>query len=399
MSDIYQVSEGSGQMIPENNGKAIIKVIGVGGGGSNSVQHMVEENVEHVDFIAINTDLQALNSNLASEKIQIGVNTTRGLGSGSNPEVGKTAAEESKEDIKNRIKSADIVFITAGMGGGTGTGASPVVAEIAKKELGALTVAIVTKPYTFEGKQQMIKAEAGIEKLKEQVDALIVIPNDKLLKNLPKNITILGAFQECNRVLKNAVKGISDVIKANGYMNLDFNDIKAALTRSGSALIGMGHGEGENAIQDAFDKAVNCPLVDDMAYKKAKNMVVNVSVNPQYGLLQVSETVQLLQDKYGSDTSFFKIGIVFDGGLKEDQANVTVLLSGLTDIDNKQSKQQNKVDVLGDNSSNDSYSTGSFFGNSKPVDDDSKNEPSLKKSSPFESDHFELPSFLTKKAD
>lgn len=403
MSDIYHVADGSQPQIPENNGRAVIKVIGIGGGGGNTVQHMVEEDVKNVQYIVVNTDMQALNNNLAENRIQIGVNTTRGLGSGSNPDTGRAAAEESRDAIKKGIEKADIVFLTAGMGGGTGTGASPIVAEIARKETGALTVAIVTKPYSFEGKKQLSKAEEGIAKLKNEVDALIVIPNDKLLKNLPKNITLYGAFQECNRVLKNAVKGISDLIEGYGYINLDFNDIKSVLLKSGTALIGMGSAEGENAVAEAISAAVDCPLLEDISNKKAKGVIANISVSPDFPVLQFGDLGDSLASRYTTNDTDFKYGICFDSNLKPDQVNVTILLAGLEEqpgaVNRHSINKPSEMNMFTQENSDGVGSFASMF--TKQVEETATNEEelSIKKKSPFENSGFELPSFLTKKAD
>ena len=345
MSDILQAADATaeGGYVPSDNGKAVIKVIGVGGGGGNTVQHMINEEVTNVDFLVVNTDLQALNSNTAKNRIQIGVNTTRGLGSGSNPEIGRNAAEESREVLRENIGKSDIVFITAGMGGGTGTGASPVIANIARKELGALTVAIVTKPFSFEGKKQLQKAEQGIEKLREEVDALIIIPNDKLLRYLPKNISLVRAFQECNNVLKRAVQGIADVIERCGYQNLDFNDIRTMLLRSGTVLIGMGEGEGENAVEQAVQNAVNCPLLEDFSNCKARGLIVNVTMNEELGLDRYERLGNILHKSFATENSDIKYGFVINSNMKPDAVHVTIVLAGLTEVDKPDSENINTI--------------------------------------------------------
>ena len=238
---------------------AAIKVIGVGGGGNNAVNRMIEHGVQGVEFISVNTDAQALNLSKAEVKMQIGGKLTRGLGAGANPEVGKKAAEESKEQIEEALRGADMVFVTAGMGGGTGTGAAPVIAQIAK-DLGALTVGVVTRPFTFEGKKRATQAQGGIAAMKEAVDTLIVIPNDRLLEIVDKSTPMLEAFREADNVLRQGVQGISDLIAVPGLINLDFADVKTIMSNRGSALMGIGISSGENRAAEAAKKAISSPL-------------------------------------------------------------------------------------------------------------------------------------------
>jgi cell division protein FtsZ len=399
MSGIMQVTDGSQQemVVPSDNGVVAIKVVGVGGGGGNTVQHMIDEKIKNVEFIVVNTDLQALNSNLAEKRIQIGVNTTRGLGSGSNPDVGRAAAEESRDDLKNAIGKSDIVFVTAGMGGGTGTGASPIVSQIARNDLNALTVAIVTKPFSFEGKKQLSKAEAGIAKLRDVVDALIVIPNDKLLRDLPKNISLINAFNECNHVLKRAVQGLSNLITNNGYWNVDFNDVKTVLKESGTALIGMGKGTGETAVQDAIKAAIHSPLLEDVTNCHVKGMLANISIGPEFQISQLNELGDILQSHVTDDTDV-KFGICYDSTLKNDEVNATILLAGLSPINSAERKPM--LSSVKENLSTATSKTESLFGSLKSVEDTKTEDevPLLKSKSPFD-DGDELPSFLTKKAD
>ena len=341
MSDILNVQDVSqvGEVTGLQNGKAVIKVIGIGGGGGNTVSHMVSEKVEGVDFYVVNTDLQALNSNVAENKIQIGVNVTRGLGSGSNPSVGRAAAEESIEELKDRIGPSDITFVTAGMGGGTGTGASPIIAKINKENLKSLTVAIVTKPFSFEQKMKMKIAEEGIEELRKNVDAIVVIPNDKLLKTLPEDVTLMDAFMECNRVLMKAVKGVSDIIYKEGYMNLDFNDVRAVLADSGEALIGMGTGEGETGVDDALEEAINCPLLEDVSNMVPSGIIVNVSVPDGFTLKKLAYIGQQIEAKFPTDSTV-KYGVIYDSNLTKDQISATVLLTGLKPRENVDTIQE-----------------------------------------------------------
>lgn len=254
---------------------AQIKVIGVGGGGSNAVNRMIENGVQGVEFITVNTDAQALHMAKSEHKLQIGDKLTRGLGAGANPEVGKKAAEESRDLISNTLKGADMVFVTAGMGGGTGTGAAPVIAEIAR-ECGALTVGVVTRPFTFEGRKRYNQAMLGIEALKEKVDTLIVIPNDRLLEIVDKKTPMLEAFREADNVLRQAVQGISDLIKVPGLINLDFADVKTIMTERGSALMGIGIANGENRASEAARKAIMSPLLET-SIEGARGVIMNIT--------------------------------------------------------------------------------------------------------------------------
>ncbi len=254
---------------------ATIKVVGVGGGGNNAVNRMIEHDVQGVEFIAVNTDAQALNLSKAETKMQIGAKLTRGLGAGANPEVGKKAAEESKEQIEEALKGADMVFVTAGMGGGTGTGAAPVIAQIAK-DMGALTVGVVTRPFTFEGRKRSNQASGGIGTMKEAVDTLIVIPNDRLLEIVDKSTPMLEAFREADNVLRQGVQGISDLIAVPGLINLDFADVKTIMTNKGSALMGIGVASGENRAAEAAKKAISSPLLET-SIDGAQGVLMNIS--------------------------------------------------------------------------------------------------------------------------
>ena len=403
MSEIINVAEdaaqGMGAGLPADNGKVNIKVIGIGGGGNNTIQYMIEEQVKNDELTAVNTDLQALNQNLSEKRIQIGVNTTRGLGSGSTPEVGKAAAEESREDLKQQIGPVDIAFITAGMGGGTGTGASPVIAQIVKKELGALTVAIVTKPYSFEGPKQMQKAVEGIKKLKEEVDALIVIPNDKLLKYLPKDITLIGAFAECNKVLKQAVTGISDLIERAGYVNLDFNDIRTVLTMSGTAVIGMGNGSGKTAVEDAIQDAIKNPLLEDISNCSVKGVLVNITVSKEFSMAMYGELGEKVSRFARGEDANTKYGVVIDENKKKDEVGVTVVLTGITGDPKPRPLPREETIGEGESIFGDADDSEGGFFSIKPSDEknsEPESAPSVKQSE-FEDD-FALPEFLRKRA-
>src|SRR5690625_1773510 len=269
---------------------ATIKVIGVSGGGNNAINRMIEHGVEGVEFIAVNTDAQALNLSKAETKLQSGEKLTRGLGAGANPEIGKRAAEESKEQIEDVLQGADMVFVTAGKGGGTGTGAAPVIAQIAK-DLGALTVGVVTRPFSFEGIRRQRQAKAGIEALKESVDTLIVIPNDRLLEIVDKNTPMLEAFREADNVLRQGIQGISDLIAKPGLNNVDFADVKTIMYDKGSALMGIGVATGENRAVEAAKKAISSPLLET-SIDGAQGILMNISGGPSLSLFEVQEAAE-----------------------------------------------------------------------------------------------------------
>lgn len=303
---------------------AKIKVIGVGGGGSNAVNRMIESGVQGVEFIAVNTDAQALNRSLAEAKLQIGDKLTRGLGAGANPEVGKKAAEESRESIENALKGADMVFVTAGMGGGTGTGAAPIIAEVAR-EIGALTVGVVTRPFTFEGRRRFQQAENGIIELKEKVDTLIVIPNDRLLEIVDKNTPMLEAFREADNVLRQGVQGISDLIAVPGLINLDFADVKTIMTERGSALMGIGMATGENRAAEAAKKAICSPLLET-SIDGARGVLMNITGGTNLSLYEVNEAADIVASSSDAEVNMI-FGAVINEELKEEIL-VTVIATG-----------------------------------------------------------------------
>lgn len=310
----------------------VIRVLGVGGGGGNSLQHMINESIEGVEFVAINTDAMALNKCTAKTKIQIGAKITNGLGAGGNPNVGRKAAEESSEDLKKYISGSDMIFITAGMGGGTGTGASPVIAQIAK-QCGALTVAVVTKPFSFEGKRHSINAEVGLAELAKNVDSFIIIDNNRLLSNLDQNLSIAAAFKAADDVLLNAIRAITDVITKPGFINLDFNDVKNIMLKSrGYALIGTGVGSGTNFVEEAMHKAIYSPLVEHIDVNSAAGLLFNIAVNPNYPISKLQEICDEIE-KYAEDDAQRIFGIYFDEKLTEDQIGVTILITGISNAD------------------------------------------------------------------
>lgn len=306
---------------------AVIKVIGVGGGGNNAVNRMIEHGVQGVEFIAVNTDAQALNLSKAEVRLQIGAKLTRGLGAGANPEVGKKAAEESKEQIEEALRGADMVFVTAGMGGGTGTGAAPVVAQIAR-EIGALTVGVVTRPFTFEGRKRSTQAIGGIGAMKEAVDTLIVIPNDKLLEIVDKNTPMLEAFREADNVLRQGVQGISDLIAVPGLINLDFADVKTIISNKGSALMGIGISTGENRAAEAAKKAISSPLLET-SIDGAKGVLMNITGGSNLSLFEVQEAADIVASASDEDVNMI-FGSVINDNLK-DEIIVTVIATGFNE--------------------------------------------------------------------
>lgn len=317
---------------PEVETFARIRVVGCGGGGGNAVNHMVNSKVKGVEFIAVNTDAQDLHRSLAKRKIHIGRNLTKGLGAGMNPELGKRAAEETRQEIQEALQGSDLVFITCGMGGGTGTGAAPVVAKIAK-EVGALTVAIVTRPFTFEGLQRKEIAERGLIDLKHEVDAYIVIPNDKLLSIVEAQTTAKTAFALADEILRQAVEGVSDIITTPGDINTDFNDIKAIMEGAGPALMGIGIAEGDTRAKDAAALAVNSPLLD-VSITGAKGVLFVVAGSDDLGILEVQEAAKVVSDSVDKDAKVI-FGIMRDEKLKKGQIRIIVIATGFPDEDGK----------------------------------------------------------------
>src|SRR5690554_4756735 len=303
---------------------ANIKVVGVGGGGSNAVNRMIHAGLQGVHFIALNTDAQALMLSEANDKIQIGQKLTKGLGAGSNPEIGQRSAEESKEEIRQALEGADMVFITAGMGGGTGTGAAPVVAEVAK-EVDALTVGVVTKPFSFEGRRRQAQAEKGIEKLKSKVDTLIIIPNDRLLQVAEKRTSILEAFQIADDVLRQGVQGISDLITVPGLINLDFADVRTIMTSAGSALMGIGQATGEDRAVKAAKQAISSPLLE-ASIEGAKGILMSLTGGSNLGLFEVNEAAEIVAEAADPEANII-FGAVIDDSF-QDELRITVIATG-----------------------------------------------------------------------
>ncbi|MFD2704887.1 cell division protein FtsZ [Salibacterium lacus] len=364
---------------------AQIKVIGVGGGGSNAVNRMIENGLQGVEFIAVNTDAQALQLSHAETKLQLGGKLTRGLGAGANPEIGKKAAEESKEQIEEALTGADMVFITAGMGGGTGTGAAPVIAEVAG-EVGALTVGVVTRPFMFEGKKRSTQASDGISELKENVDTLIVIPNDRLLEIVDKNTPMLEAFREADNVLRQGVQGISDLIAVPGLINLDFADVKTIMSEKGSALMGIGIATGENRAAEAAKKSISSPLLET-SVTGAQGVLMNITGGTNLSLFEVHEAAEIV-----SEASDYDVNMIFGSVINEnlnDEIVVTVIATGFED--NNDQKQQTERKPAGQQRKEVSQSS------SRPAPEKEKpaEEPQeQRQESSEDEDTLDIPTFL-----
>lgn len=323
---------------PDIEAFARIKVIGNGGSGKNATNHMVSSKVKGVDFIAINTDAQDLHHSLAKKKIHIGKNLTRGLGTGMNPEVGRRAAEETREEIQEAIKGADMVFITCGLGGGTGSGVSPLVARISK-ELGALTVAVVTKPFAFEGLQRSKIADAALEELRKEVDAIIVIPNDRLLSIIDKTTTMKNAFAMCDEILRQAVEGISDLITTPGIINIDFADIRAVMENAGSALMGIGSAIGENRAIEAAKMAINSPLLD-LSIHGAKGVLFSIAGGEDLTMFEIQDAAKVITESIDPQAKVI-FGTIRDDKLKKNEIRITVIAAGFPETNNISSQPKN----------------------------------------------------------
>ncbi len=319
---------------------AKVKIIGIGGGGNNALNTMITYQLTGVEFIAANTDAQALAANLAPIKLQLGASLTKGLGAGANPEIGRKAALEDVDKIREVLKSADMVFITAGLGGGTGTGGAPVIAEVAR-EVGALTVAIVTKPFHFEGKKRMKQAEEGLANLRMTADALITIPNQRLLGVSGKSMTILEAFKKADEILYHASKGISDIIVGHGIVNVDFADVRTVMLETGMALMGTGIASGENRSVEAAQKAISSPLLEDITIEGARGLLINITGGKNITLSEVNEATTLIQKEAHDDANIIW-GMVIDQAMKEEM-RVTVIATGFGKVEEKSASRFKKV--------------------------------------------------------
>ena len=358
------------------DGTATIKVIGVGGAGNNAVNRMLDQGIKSVDFIAVNTDRQALQKSKASTKIQIGEKITRGLGAGANPDVGAQSAEESKTELSEVLRGADMVFVTCGMGGGTGTGAAPIVAGLAK-EMGILTIGVVTKPFTFEGKKRLAQAERGIENLKSKVDTLIVIPNDKLLQIIDRKTSMADAFLMADDVLRQGVQGISDLITVTGTVNLDFADVKTIMLNTGMAHMGTGRASGENKAEDAAKEAIQSPLLET-SIEGARGVIINITGGEDLGLQEVNTAAELIQRSVDPEANII-FGTVIDPEM-QDEIKITVIATGFDE------QEENKSPLLGSLANNSS---------SKPWEKKVSSIPSSQDLNSSSND-LDIPSFLRK---
>ena len=361
------------------DGTATIKVIGVGGAGNNAVNRMLDLGIKSVEFIAVNTDRQALTKSKASTKIQIGEKITRGLGAGANPDIGAQSAEESKTELSEVLRGADMVFVTCGMGGGTGTGAAPIVAGLAK-EMGILTIGVVTKPFTFEGKKRLAQAERGIEALKSKVDTLIVIPNDKLLQIIDRKTSMAEAFLMADDVLRQGVQGISDLITVTGTVNLDFADVKTIMLNTGMAHMGTGHASGENKAEDAAKEAIQSPLLET-SIEGARGVIINITGGEDLGLQEVNTAAELIQRSVDPEANII-FGTVVDPNMS-DEIKITVIATGFDDPDNAKPSGFDKIGGLGIGSS------------SKPWEKKTSSIPSSQDINSSQND-LDIPSFLRK---
>lgn len=385
------------EVIKPKKQEAVIKVIGVGGCGNNAVDFMIEKNIHGVDFISVNTDLQSLKKSQANNIVQIGLNLTKGLGSGARPDSGKQAAIEDKDKLKSIIEDADMLFITAGMGGGTGTGAAPVIAEIAK-ELGILTVAVVTKPFSFEGKRNQI-AEQGLKELRNYVDSLIVIPNEKLMNVLGADVTFINAFSAANEVLYNSVSGISDIINHTGLINVDFSDVKTVMAEMGSAIIGSGIFEGDNRAVKAAQLAINSPLLENIQLKNAKGILVNISASSSFKMKEYIDVMNEVKSITAHDATVI-VGNVIDDSL-ENKIKVTIVATGLDDNYSSQKSQSEtefsdtKIEVLDRSDQEHLYKTISGNNTDTPsVFFDGADDSNFNNNSSISEDEYDIPSFL-----
>ncbi len=366
-----------------NNYLAVIKVVGVGGGGTNAVNRMIEEGIRGVEFVAINTDAQALAISDADIKVHIGTDLTRGLGAGANPEIGRKAADESRDDIKEALAGADMVFITAGEGGGTGTGAAPIVADIAMNDIGALTVAVVTKPFTFEGRKRMKAAEEGISTLSQSVDTLIVIPNDRLLDISEKKTTMLEAFSNADGVLSQGTQGITDLITVPGVINLDFADVKTIMKQAGTAMMGIGTASGDNRAVDAAQQAISSRLLES-SIDGATRVLLSIAGSKDLGIQEINDAADLVAGAVDPEANII-FGTVVDESLG-DQVRITVIATGFSDANVKRqedlfSNASAKSEPAGAHSAPAASSTSSRTIGGQEVHN-------------FGNDPFELPDFL-----
>lgn len=361
------------QVKPEIETFARIKVIGAGGSGRNAINHMVNSKIKGVEFIAINTDAQDLHNCLAKKKIHIGKNLTKGLGTGMNPELGRRAAEETKEEVQETVKNSDMIFLTGGCGGGTFSGSGPIIAQIAK-ESGALTVAVVTKPFFFEGRMRMQIAEQAIDELRKEVDAIIVIPNDRLLSNISKETSVTNAFAMCDDVLKQSVEGISDLITTPGMINIDFADIRAVLKDAGSALMGVGIANGEKRAEEAAKMAINSPLLD-ISINGARGVLFSIAGGEDLTMFEIQEAAKIITESMDPDAKVI-FGTVKDDKLKKGDVKVTIIASGFPEGNVKKSLFGNSHSEVEETKKEEK--TGGIFSSAKSDDKEKEKEVEVK---------------------
>jgi cell division protein FtsZ len=352
---------------------AVLKVVGVGGGGCNAIESMIRRGLTGVEYIAINTDAQVLDSNSAQHKVQVGVKITKGLGAGADPNVGRKAVEEDKEKIAEILTGSDMVFVTAGMGGGTGTGGAPIVASIAKS-LGALVIAVVTKPFSWEGKQRMFNTETGIQELKKYVDSLIIIPNERLLSIVDKNMSVHTAFDTPNEVLYEATRGIADIITVEGLINVDFADVRAVMNQSGVAMMGCGIASGENRAIEAAQKAISSPLLDGVKIKGAKHVLLNVTGSSNLTMHEVIEGNRVISEAAGEEANVI-FGIVKNEELK-DYVSYTVIATGFEDAKKTFSTPQPAVKKT-ETPKESRMKSGFLFNSREDIDTNNLDEPTI----------------------
>lgn len=360
---------------------AVIKVIGIGGGGSNAVEHMLTQSIEGVEFYCANTDAQALRNCTSRNVIQLGAQLTKGLGAGANPEIGKRAAQEDRARLEEVLKGTDMLFITAGMGGGTGTGAAPVIAELAR-EMGILTVAVVTKPFPFEGRRRMQIAELGTSELAERVDSLIIIPNEKLLTVLGKGVSLLDAFKAANGVLQGAVQGISELITRPGLINVDFADVRTVMSEMGMAMMGTASAKGENRAREAAESAVASPLLEDISLSGAKGVLVNITAGMDMSIGEFEEVGEVIKS-FTSDQATVVVGTVIDPEMR-DELRVTIVVTGL-------------ANAIKDTASRETIAASRFAGNRRaqaPANGAAANPCMPKRSDVQDGDYLDIPAFL-----
>ena len=385
------------ELMEDHNEEAVIKVIGVGGGGGNAVEHMVCQTIEGVEFITANTDSQALRNSSANVTLQMGGDVTKGLGAGANPEIGRRSAEEDRETIKETLQGADMVFIAAGMGGGTGTGAAPVVAEVAK-EMGILTVAVVTKPFPFEGKKRMNYAEQGIEFLSNNVDSLITIPNEKLLKVLGPGTSLLDAFKAANNVLLGAVQGIAELITRPGLINVDFADVRTVMSEMGTAMMGSGLASGEDRAEEAAEAAISSPLLEDVDLAGARGILVNITAGMDISIDEF-ETVGNAVKAFASENATVVVGAVIDPEMTQD-LRVTVVATGIG------AERKPDITLVNPAPAMEPIAVGQEFitspqaeVNSQPVTMQEANAQAQKVPAADLDNYLDIPAFLRKQAD